>query len=98
MRAPVLSCNWWKCTSLCCTAEWSFTGTLTSPRLMEPDQIARAMSGHFAIDLPGVVPAQHVDGVGRRPAVVQGDLHDDRIVAALVRGGDGVERLLVDRE
>ena len=40
MRAPVLV-SWWKCTSWSRTAVYAFTGTFTSPKLIEPDQIAR---------------------------------------------------------
>src|SRR5207248_4842887 len=42
-----MSC-WW-------TAEYSFTGTLTSPKLIEPDQIARAMRRTY----PGDGPPTH---------------------------------------
>src|SRR5947209_8420739 len=44
MRTPVLLESWWKRTVLGCVALNSFTGTLTSPKLIAPLQIARAMS------------------------------------------------------
>src|SRR5947209_18077620 len=43
MRAPVLPESWWKRTVFCWVAEYILTGTLTSPKLIAPDQIARAM-------------------------------------------------------
>src|SRR5437763_16344590 len=44
MRAPVLLDSWWKRTVLGEVALNSLTGTLTSPKLIAPDQIARAIS------------------------------------------------------
>src|SRR2546425_4324544 len=44
MRALVPSSSWLKRTSFGDTAENSFTGTFTSPKLMAPLQIARGMS------------------------------------------------------
>src|ERR1022692_3155652 len=44
MRAPVLLESWWKRTVLGEVALYSLTGTLTSPKLIAPDQIARAMT------------------------------------------------------
>jgi hypothetical protein len=43
MRAPVLAESWLKRTVFGCVAVYSFTGTLTSPKLIAPDQIARAI-------------------------------------------------------
>src|SRR5205823_10119400 len=43
MRELVRPSIWWKRTSLGDTAENSFTGTFTSPKLMAPLQIARGM-------------------------------------------------------
>src|SRR5581483_10736698 len=42
IRALVPSWNWWNDRSWWWT-EYSFTGTLTSPKLMDPDQMARGM-------------------------------------------------------
>src|SRR5262245_17222803 len=42
IRDPVRFCNWWKCTSWSWTAEYAFTGMLTSPNVMVPDQTGRA--------------------------------------------------------
>ena len=44
MRAPVLLESWWKRTVLGEVALYSLTGTLTSPKLIAPDQIARAIA------------------------------------------------------
>ena len=44
IRAPVLLESWWKRTVLGEVALYSFTGTLTSPKLIAPVQIARAIS------------------------------------------------------
>ena len=44
MRAPSASCSWLKRTSFGDTAVVSFTGTLTSPKLIEPLQIERGAS------------------------------------------------------
>src|SRR5438093_8071140 len=46
MRLP-LGSNWWNWRSCWCTAEYSFTGTFTSPKLIEPVQIARAMPDFY---------------------------------------------------
>jgi hypothetical protein len=43
MRTPVLLESWWKRTDFGDVAEYSFTGTLTSPKLIAPDQIARGI-------------------------------------------------------
>src|SRR5450755_584202 len=43
MRAPVLDDSWWKRTVLGEVALYIFTGTLTSPKLIAPLQIARGM-------------------------------------------------------
>src|SRR5581483_10362948 len=57
MRAPVPSSSWLNRTSLGETALNSFTGTLTSPKLMAPLQIALGMDlvSHLSHDLPGVL-------------------------------------------
>ena len=44
MRAPVSRESWWKRTDFGEVALYSFTGTLTSPKLIAPDQIARAIA------------------------------------------------------
>ena len=43
MREPVLALSWLKRTVLRLTALYSFTGTVTSPKLMAPVQIERGM-------------------------------------------------------
>ena len=43
MRDPSDACSWLKRTSFFDTALKSFTGTLTSPKLMAPFQIARGI-------------------------------------------------------
>ena len=45
IRAPVLLESWWKRTVFGEVALYSLTGTLTSPKLIAPDQIARAIYG-----------------------------------------------------
>src|SRR5690348_9238287 len=47
MRAPDFSSSWLKCTSCGRTAGYSFTGTFTSPKLIEPLQIARAIATYL---------------------------------------------------
>src|ERR1700739_930778 len=44
IRAPVLLEIWWKRTDFGEVALYSFTGTLTSPKLIAPLQIARAIA------------------------------------------------------
>src|SRR4051812_39949331 len=44
MRLPFLS-NWLKWMSCSWTAEYTFTGTFTRPKLIDPDQMARG-TGH----------------------------------------------------
>src|ERR1700744_4043728 len=48
MRAPVLPDSWWKRTLLGEVALYSLTGTLTSPKLIAPDQIARAIQALYS--------------------------------------------------
>src|SRR5437660_5937255 len=43
MRAPSASCSWWQRTVFFDTALYSFTGTFTSPKLIEPLQIDLGM-------------------------------------------------------
>src|SRR3954451_23991763 len=43
IRAPVALLSWWKRTVLRLTAEYIFTGTVTSPKLIVPVQMDRAM-------------------------------------------------------
>src|SRR6187402_3221371 len=44
MRAPDLSSTWWKWISLSTVVPMRRMGTLTSPKLIEPDQMARGMA------------------------------------------------------
>src|SRR5438874_13299145 len=48
IRAPVLPDSWWKRTVFGDVALYSLTGTFTSPKLIAPDQIARAISGLYS--------------------------------------------------
>src|SRR2546421_12544897 len=48
IRAPVLLESWWKRTVLGEVALYSLTGTLTSPKLIAPDQIARAIQALYS--------------------------------------------------
>src|SRR6201985_2578725 len=48
MRAPVFPDSWWKRTDLGEVALYSLTGTLTSPKLIAPDQIARAIQALYS--------------------------------------------------
>src|SRR5450432_4017772 len=43
IRVPVLADSWWKRTDFGEVAEYILTGTLTSPKLIAPLQIARGM-------------------------------------------------------
>src|SRR4051794_32965153 len=45
MRPPSFSWTRWKRTLCCSTAAYRRTGTLTRPKEIEPDQMARGMSG-----------------------------------------------------
>src|SRR3954453_15150336 len=51
-RAPDFLSSWWKWTSWSRTALYAFTGTLTNPKLIEPDQIALAMQGTYPVLRP----------------------------------------------
>src|SRR6266576_1040449 len=82
MRAPVPSSSWLKRTSLGETALNSFTGTLTSPKLMAPLQIALGMvlASHLSHDLPrvDVFPLSLVGRVAQDPHPRPlGELHLD---------------------
>src|SRR5438045_1533775 len=48
MRAPVLLESWWKRTVFGDVALYSLTGTLTNPKLIAPDQIARAIHALYS--------------------------------------------------
>src|SRR5579875_568982 len=52
MRAPSASWSWLKCTSLGDCAVVSLTGTLTSPKLTDPLQMARGMHTFFPMSFP----------------------------------------------
>src|SRR5688500_14694582 len=87
MRAPVPSSSWLKRTSLGETALNSFTGTLTSPKLMDPLQMALGISlcshsccRHFPHDFPRLhVSALALVGRMAQDAHVRplGELHLD---------------------
>src|SRR5918992_5626943 len=82
MRAPVPSSSWLNRTSLGETALNSFTGTLTSPKLMAPLQIALgiALVSHLSHDFPRVlVDALALVGRVAQDAHVRplGELHFD---------------------
>src|SRR4051794_37456639 len=49
IRAPVFFCSWWKWIVWSRTAEYALTGMLTSPKEIEPDQIARAMEDLYPV-------------------------------------------------
>src|SRR5256885_13025428 len=49
---PSLACSMWKRTSLGEVAEKSFTGTLTSPKLMEPLQMGRGIEDLSVSGIP----------------------------------------------
>jgi hypothetical protein len=49
MRSLVPSWNWLKCSSFSEMAEYTFTGTFTSPKLMEPVQIALGMRAVYPV-------------------------------------------------
>src|SRR3954471_19466950 len=63
MRAPVFFSSWLKCTLWSRTAENAFTGTLTSPKLIDPLQIALAMGESYPAAAGPMRPA---GGTGRR--------------------------------
>src|SRR5947209_20174104 len=44
MRTPVLLESWWNRTDFGEVAEYSLIGTLTNPKLIAPDQIARGIA------------------------------------------------------
>src|SRR5688500_7837312 len=48
MRDPLFLSSWWKCTWCSRTAVYAFTGTLTRPKLIDPDHTDRGM----AVPLP----------------------------------------------
>src|SRR5581483_7642898 len=99
MRAPDFSSSWWKWTSLCRTAAYSFTGTFTRPKLIEPDHTARAIVGLLRgapLDGARMVAAQHRDrrvgDLGVRHPHLDGDaVHVARVDPVRV------ERFDVDR-
>src|SRR6266508_466445 len=99
MRAPVPSSSWLNRTSLGDTALNSFTGTLTSPKLIAPLQMALGIGlvSHLSHDLPRVLVVA-LALVGRvaedphpRPL---GELHfDDQLRLdpdRLLEAGDGL--------
>src|SRR4051794_34158025 len=53
MRTLSSSCSWWKRTLLRDTALYSFTGTLTRPKLIAPLQIALAIDRYLSARGPG---------------------------------------------
>src|SRR5256885_17223658 len=70
MRAPAPSSSWLNRTSLGDTALNSFTGTLTSPKLMAPLQMALGMSVARRAHSRGVLTARDAPGCVLLLAVV----------------------------
>src|ERR1700748_2963830 len=66
MRAPVLLESWWKRTDLGEVALYSLTGTLTSPKLIAPDQIARAIQALYSERAVRSRPERSLAGGGER--------------------------------
>ena len=69
MRAPVLADSWWKRTVFGEVALYSLTGTLTSPKLIAPLQIARAIPPLYTRVAGGVkAPAAFLPSLTPWPA------------------------------
>src|SRR5688572_9591821 len=62
-RAPVRESSWLKCTVLRDTAAYSLIGMLTSPKLIEPLQMARGMGKSFPDDGFSTTPDRYVTTV-----------------------------------
>src|SRR5690349_4908320 len=89
IRVPVLPLSWWKRTVFRETAEYSLTGTFTSPKEIAPLQIDRGIG---ALSYPGVraINARTPD------CAVPGSLRALRSEAGGL--GDGVELVLGELE
>ena len=78
MRAPVSSSSWLNRTVFLLTALYSFTGTFTSPKLIAPLQIARAMAVYYRIGGPSPTDGTKVAVQASRdyqpPSVVSGSV------------------------
>src|SRR5947209_20466572 len=79
MRSVVSFSNWWNTGRWVSVAEYSSTGTDTSPNVSTPDQIARAISllRLLLAELPGELVAAHL-GAPRQVALL-GDLVEFRL-------------------
>src|SRR4051812_2531958 len=88
-RLPSFSCTSWKCTVLDSVAEYTFTGTVSSPKAIVPFQIERGFFGTVpAFPVPPRLMRQN--GRRRRLGVVGHGLHDRRgLVLGQQRRGDG---------
>src|SRR5436190_8449761 len=84
MRAPSSSCSWWKRTSLVDVAVTSFTGTFTSPKLIDPL--------HSGLGMAAFSPISRLCGRGPQRTVEQG-----RVAQAVAqqpfKAADGIEVL-----
>src|SRR6476469_3064599 len=73
MRLPSLRRTWWKETSFCSVALYSFTGIVTSPKLMAPFQIDLTVYpyplGPQTITLRGRPEQVHTPAPAGRPRV-----------------------------
>src|SRR4051794_40711945 len=67
MRPPSSRCTWWSVTSCSPVAEYSRTGTLTSPKATEPFQIARMVDAFRRWRVRPGAPAARVSAGGRAP-------------------------------
>src|SRR5215210_3813451 len=93
MRAPVFFSSWLKCTLWSRTAENAFTGTLTSPKLIEPLQIALAMGRWYpraGPAMPRTMPAM------ARVVVVGGGIGG--LACALFLAPRGHDVTILDRD
>ena len=65
-RMPVLPESWWKRTVLRSIALYSFTGTVTRPKLIVPDQIARGMPHYYHVTARAMQDLARAARAGRR--------------------------------
>src|SRR4051812_48209545 len=71
MRSPLFSANWLKWTSFSSVAVCSFTGTLTRPNEIVPDQIALGMPASYPVTPEDLIDLPPEDFVAARDALAK---------------------------
>src|SRR4051812_2388088 len=82
MRSPLFSVNWLKWTSFSSVAVCSFTGTLTRPNEIVPDQMALGMPASYPVIPDDLIDLPPEDFVAARDALAKGLKAEGKVAEA----------------